>query len=305
MKSSENRESAVAEFTRALQAVTGWETMPAGDVLRATLTALLGDAQALTRIYSSQQARDRLTGALASLLDEPSQFAMAEELFQPLHSLFTSTNMSGGNRRSIFSVLEGVLNPAQDPRPLVIIDVSTQSGADGILDTTSVKARILRQVCSMINNRAEEQFKSGGSLNALVVFDEAQRFAAESPEDDESAELAGRLVDYVRTTRKYGLGWMFITQEVGSLRRGIYSQLRVRCFGYGLTSGTELARLRETIGDPSALQLYRSFVDPAAITPSKFPFMLTGPMSPLSFTGAPVFLSVYTDFADFQSQNPH
>ena len=95
----------------------------------------------------------------------------------------------------------------------------------------------------------------------------------------------------------------FITQEIGSLRRGIYSQLRVRCFGYGLTSGSELQRLRETIGDQSALELYRTFVDPAAIRPSEFPFMLTGPVSPLSFTGAPVFLSVYTDFERFKQDN--
>jgi hypothetical protein len=137
----------------------------------------------------------------------------------------------------------------------------------------------------------------------MVVFDEAQRFAAEAPEDDESKALAERLVDYVRTTRKYGLGWTFITQEIGSLRRGIYAQLRVRCFGYGLTSGTELQRLRETIGDQEALDLYRSFVDPQAIRPSQYPFMLTGPVSPLSFTGAPVFLSVYTDFERFRNDN--
>jgi hypothetical protein len=31
--------------------------------------------------------------------------------------------------------------------------------------------------------------------------------------------------------------------------------------------------------------------------------MLTGPVSPLSFTGAPVFLSVYTSFADFRNDN--
>src|SRR5205823_3554902 len=141
------------------------------------------------------------------------------------------------------------------------------------------------------------------SLNVLVVLDEAQRFAAETPEGDEAKELAERLVDYVRTTRKYGLGWTFITQEISSLRRGIYDQLRVRCFGYGLTSGTELTRLSQAVGARAARVLYASFVDPAAIRPPKFPFMLVGPVSPLSFTGAPVFLSVYTDFARFLKDN--
>ena len=31
--------------------------------------------------------------------------------------------------------------------------------------------------------------------------------------------------------------------------------------------------------------------------------MLMGPVSPLSFTGAPVFLSVYTDFDKFRGDN--
>ena len=53
-------------------------------------------------------------------------------------------------------------------------------------------------------------------LNTLVVFDEAQRFAADNPEDDESKELAEKLVDYVRTTRKYGLGWMVHYPRSGS-----------------------------------------------------------------------------------------
>ena len=137
----------------------------------------------------------------------------------------------------------------------------------------------------------------------MVVFDEAQRFAPDSSDEDEVDGLARRLVDHVRETRKYGLGWTFITQEINSLRRGIYSQLSVRAFGFGLTSGTERTRLNETIGESEAIDLYRSFVHPQAVQPSKYPFMITGPVSPLSFTGSPLFLSVYTDFDDFKRDN--
>lgn len=303
IKGGENRESAVAEFTRILQGVKDWETQPADDVLRALLSGLAGDPQAVQRVYSSTQAQARLVGAINAMLTQPATFELAAEIFRPLHSLFTDRNSAGGTRHSIYRVLEDVLKPADTGRPLLIIDFSSAGFADELLESTQVKARILRVVCSTVNREAEVLYGKGTSLNVLVVFDEAQRFASEAPEDDESQQLAAKLVDYVRTTRKYGLGWMFITQEIGSLRRGIYGQLRVRCFGYGLTSGTELQRLRETIGDPSALDLYRSFVDPAAISPSQYPFMLTGPVSPLSFTGAPVFLSVYTNFDDFKQDN--
>lgn len=302
IRGEQQRESAVTEFRTILQGLTHWSNRPPDDVLRDILTALVGDVQALQRIYASNDSRQRLVGQLNSLIGNPTQFEIAAEIFRPLHSLFSSTNPAGGPRQPIFQLFDRTLDPSASSRPFVIIDF-TSAGANELLDSTPVKARILRWVCDMLNARAEDAYGSGTSLNVLVVFDEAQRFAAENPEDDESAELARRLVDYVRTTRKYGLGWMFITQEVGSLKRGIYSQLRVRCFGYGLTSGSELQRLRETIGDPAALDLYRAFVDPAATGATEYPFMLTGPVSPLSFTGAPVFLSVYTDFGAFREDN--
>lgn len=303
LRSEDNRESAVAEFNRLIAGTQDWDERPAADVLRQVLTALLNDAQALTRIYASSQARTRLASRLASITSDESEFQMALGTFKPVHSLFTKRNLQGGDRISIASILEKIFASRAGPRPLTIIDFSGAGYADDLLGSTPVKARVLRLVCHELNRRAESQYQEGTSLNVLVVFDEAHRFASQSPKDEESEYLAYRLVDYVRTTRKYGLGWMFITQEITSLRRGIFDQLRVRCFGYGLTSGTELTRLRETIGDPAAVELYRSFVDPAAVKPSEYPFMLSGPVSPLSFTGAPVFLSVYTDFREFLADN--
>lgn len=303
LRGEDARVSAVAEFSRILASVQNWENVGADDVLRQVLTALLNDTQALTRIYASQQARGRLASMLDAITTDAAQFRMALDIFLPVHSLFTARNPQGGSRTPVSTVLANVFASGGGSRPLTIIDFSGAGYAEDLLGSSAVKARILRLVCAELNRRAEREYQEGSSLNVLVVFDEAHRFAAQSPEDDEAEALAYRLVDYVRTTRKYGLGWMFITQEITSLRRGIFDQLRVRCFGYGLTSGTELTRLRETIGDPSAVELYRSFVDPAAVRPSEYPFMLSGPVSPLSFTGAPVFLSVYTDFADFLADN--
>ena len=311
IRGSQPYESAVAEFTRVLQGQTGWSNGDAATVLRNLLTSLAGDPAAIQRIYAQQQGQQRLLNQINDMLTDDSQFQMAMDLFGPLHSLFTSLNLTGGTRRSMESVLHSLLDLNTAPRPVLIIDLSSSAlgtaidsdSPAAILESTPIKARLLREICSVVTRVAEQSFTENESLNTMVVFDEAQRFAAEAPEDDESKALADRLVDYVRTTRKYGLGWTFITQEIASLRRGIFAQLRVRSFGYGLTSGTELQRLRETIGDPEALELYRSFVDPQAIRPSQYPFMLTGPVSPLSFTGAPVFLSVYTDFEKFRCDN--
>ena len=297
ISSGDYTEAAVAEITRIVQAQEKWPEMNAETLLKQVLSTLSRDDAAMKRIYKGEPARTRVIAQIENILNDPKQLQIAMEVFAPIHSLFTNSNADGGERRSLEGVLTMLLNTANNPRPLVIIDLKAK--ADDILESTAVKARILREVCSLVSHVAERHFEEGISLNTMIVFDEAQRFAAQEPEDDEAKMLAESLVDRVRTTRKFGLGWTFITQEVGSLRRGIYSQLGMRNFGFGLTSGTELQRLKDTVGDSEAIDLYRSFVHPNAIDPHRYSFMLTGPVSPLSFTGAPVFLSVYTDHDEF------
>ena len=57
-----------------------------------------------------------------------------------------------------------------------------------------------------------------------------------------------QLIDAVRTTRKYGLGWMFISQTLSSLHREIINQTRIYIFGFGLGWGIERQALNEIIG---------------------------------------------------------
>jgi DNA helicase HerA-like ATPase len=300
VKAGENRESAVREFARKLQDIKDWHKKAPDAVLKDVLTALNGDEQAVRRIYSSKESQTRLLGQMQQIIESETELNIALELFRPLHNLFAPKNLDGKGRKGIWGILESAIKSGEN-RALAILDFSGQGQT--LLDSTPVKARLLRLVCSRLNLVAEQAYKKEESFNTLVVFDEAQRFAAQEPEDDQSRELSLKLVDYVRTTRKYGLGWMFITQETGALRTGIWRQLRVRAFGHGLTSGSELSRLRDLVPDQASIDLYRSFVDPGAIDPAQYPFMLTGPVSPLSFTGAPVFLSVYTEFDDFRSAN--
>ena len=91
---------------------------------------------------------------------------------------------------------------------------------------------------------------------------------------------------------------MFITQTIESLDEEILRQMRIFGFGYGLTAGSELRKISEIINNPSAIQLYKSFIDPSSN--NKFPFMFFGPISPLSFTGSPLFMEVYQDITKFK-----
>jgi hypothetical protein len=303
MKTTENRETARDELGRLLRGINKWQDRPASDVLRSLLTALVADNDALNRIYNTRGPRGRLIGALQRTLADASEFGQLLELFMPIHNLFTAKNLSGRDRTALWPLLQQLLQQSNRQKPVIILDLSGSSGSSW-LDSTETKARLIRKIASELRRNAEEIWRATRkAINCLVVFDEAHRFAAARPEGDQAEMLAGRLVEYVRETRKFGLGWTFITQEIHALAIGIYNQLRVRAFGYGLTTGTDLTRLTDEIGRGAALELYKSFADPRALDAKVYPFMLTGPVSPLSFTGQPVFLQVFTDFQDFIETN--
>jgi hypothetical protein len=90
----------------------------------------------------------------------------------------------------------------------------------------------------------------------------------------------------VRETRRYGIGWFFISQTLGGIDNEILQQLRILAFGFGLAMGTEFDRLRDfASGDKRSLELYQSFRDPQSFPRrdlQEFPFMAVGPVSPLA-----------------------
>ncbi len=83
---------------------------------------------------------------------------------------------------------------------------------------------------------------------------------------------------------------------MGGIDNEILQQLRIQFFGFGLALGDEFRKLREFVGgDDRAMELYQSFRDPhSAPRPDLrvFSFMAVGPVSPLAFSGKPIFFSV-------------
>ena len=300
MKTELNREIAGEELTRLLRdRPDDWTDQPAEKLLRDLLTALSADNAAMARIYSSPQPRARVKDAIDRALAQPGDFAELLREWAPVQALFSPTTAGGKPRKALAQLIEATLDRGIAVRPYVIVDLSSRSG-NRWLDSADVKARLLRKIVRELRDAAERAYAgSGRLLNCLVVFDEAARFANAHSDSQQAAQLAARLVDHVRETRKTGLGWTFITQEINALHPGIYAQLSIRAFGYGLTTGSDLARLADEVGHGAGLQLYQSFTDPRAMTEKVYPFMLTGPVSPLSFTAAPVFLQVFTSESEF------
>ena len=132
-------------------------------------------------------------------------------------------------------------------------------------------------------------------------MDEAHRFISKNAFEDGVQNLTKNIIDAVRTTRKYGIGHMFITQSLESLDKEIVKQLRIYVFGFGLTIGDELQRMKNIINNDSAIDLYKSFIDPS--NTGTYPFMFLGAVSPLSLSGSPLFIEAYKSFEAFKTQN--
>jgi hypothetical protein len=167
----------------------------------------------------------------------------------------------------------------------------------------------LSKLLNILVSQATASLTTQQSANVLVLLDEAHRHAPSgSLEHGSEAERLRRLLrDAVRETRKYGLGWFFISQTLGGLDSEILQQLRILSFGFGLAMGSEFDRLRDFVGgDKRSLELYQSFRDPQSF-PSQnlqeFPFMAVGPISPLAFSGKPVFFNMFTNMQCFLEEN--
>jgi len=325
--SPETAEYLFDEVVKILRKRKDWDTEDSGQLLSEILVGLNEDS-VLGRIYSAQDRQARLAAALDELLDDADRMRDLMKQFQPLHNLFSPTNPAGGKRHSMWGTISHVFDKTARkgrPAPLLILDMSTSGqvswvstlladeqdqrdmlDALRVLDQDNVKAAILRKACRTLKEASESAFREGETLNTMVVFDEAWRYAPPPREaaDDEIKALSTDLAGYFRDTRKFGVGWCLISQSPRSINGDCWDQMSIRVLGYGL-GGADLAKVSEQMDDPDHLKLYRAFASPESTKPRVYPFMILGPVSPLAFTKAPVFVAAYTDFDDFRRDNDH
>jgi len=202
--------------------------------------------------------------------------------------------------------LTKLLEETSEGNPLVIIDISSQGKTEALFWNEKIQLIAIQQFLGRITIQAENKFKEGGNLNSLVVVDEAHRLAPRGrPEVDMIGRIKSIFIDAVRTTRKYGLGWMFISQSLSSLDREILNQIRIYIFGFGLAWGVERLALKDIIGGATeALKLYQNFRDPqSGLRKKEYPFMTMGPISPLSFSSTPLFFNALNYPNEFIKDN--
>jgi DNA helicase HerA-like ATPase len=283
---------------------------------------LLGKESVQNVIYPSREARERFQSMhqsadanefytrywlpVASLFREDRQGAQKVDAL--LYQLF---KREGGNRPLVVIDLseERAKTEGPDPSSLPLFrSANAPAESSAIFWTETVQALVIKRILEGILRAAESAYRESRSLNTLVLMDEAHRLAPrEDPDDSEKKAVRDLLIDAVRTTRKYGVGWMFISQTLSSLHRGIVDQLRIFFFGFGLGMGQEFRALSELVGGRSrALDLYQLFRDPHSAFDAasrEYSFMTTGPVSPLSFAGTPLFFNAFNRVEEFLEAN--
>ncbi len=243
-------------------------------------------------IFSTPEPRKRLNN-LVSSMDERNLDNLYSQYWVPICSLFE-------DRPDAITIDDLLEKFTWKLKPLIVVDLSEQTAHNMDLRywNETIQSLILKRLLKGLVTLGEKTWHKNTSLNTLVVLDEAHRYARKDEFSDSNLEqLRLTLLDAVRTTRKYGLGWLFISTSLSSIHRDILQQLRIMFFGFGLSLGNDLVTLRELVSDEKAIDLYRTFTDPASSFNSKsrkYSFMTQGPVSPLSFSGAPFFFNAFS-----------
>jgi len=274
------------------------------------------------QFYGSREARERVR----QQLEATSENDLYRTVRLPVTQLFREDRPGA---QKVEQLLTRLFIPEQGQRPLVVIDLSIEQAAEipdrldrpplfsgeqsqpqsiPLFWNDTIQALVIKRLLEGIRTAAEYSYKQNRSLNTLVLIDEAHRLAPrEEPESEEKKAIRSILIDAARTTRKYGVGWLFISQTLSSLHREILEQLRIFFFGFGLGMGAEFKALSELVGGRSkALDLYQLFRDPHSsfdIASREYSFMTIGPVSPLSFAGTPLFFNAFSTPEEFLQVN--
>jgi len=261
----------------------------------------LADEKVQKVFYRTEASRTRFDTALRDA--SPDEFFT--NYWGPVTELFREDRQGA---KSIHKALSWLLDTKADNRPILVIDLSKEQARD-LFWNDRIQSLVIKRLLDGLTQTAEYFFREGRSLNALVVIDEAHRLAPrELPRDDDAARgVRAVLADAARTTQKYGLGWLFISQTLSSLDSEIVQQLRIFFFGFGLALGQEFQSLRQLVGSSGkALDLYQLFRDPHSAFDAasrQYSFMTIGPVSPLSFSGTPLFLNAFNTVEAFLAAN--
>ena len=232
-------------------------------------------AQVVGEVYSDPTD---IKNQLRSMKNDP----ITLELFSSFLNLF---DVRGG------TTMGEIIDKVLEQKAIVLLDLSGKYD-DSLkwIDKNEFAAMYIRLITDKLRHKAEELFKGGELLNVLIAIDEAHNFVGKAAEDEEEmAELKEQIETNVRETRKYGIGWLFITQSTANFSTDVYRQLHDIFFLSGLGISADKDHMKERVPD-EYLEIYQTMPDPKST--GDYWFMHTGSLATLSVVASATFVKI-------------
>lgn len=230
----------------------------------------------------------------------PYKITKAENIWEKVKQMFNRPYKLG-------DLLDNVLIN----RKIIILDVDTQESLKDlycteILDGIRSKAEAISRIKQGRPWRGDPAGKYRNvETNALIVIDEAHRFAPQSSGRNRDQErMVETLADAIRTTRKLGVGWFYITQSMAEFDKRIFRQIQTKILGVGLGTGADSEHLETAFNhDRQLIERYRSL--PRPLTTKVFPFAVIGELVALGNGSRALFVSAFKNQQELFNLNPN
>lgn len=229
------------------------------------------------QIYTSDR-ENMVRGAFAS------HGHVIERQLEEVQSLFESSP----ERRSVDQFIEAVL----EDKEFVILDLAGGDTLSGMsLDAQEVKYILLLGIVKRIQNKVQQTYRAGDSSNVLVALDEAYEYVPQGRvRNKDLKELKRLLVQLQKSSRKYGVGWMFINQRIADFDNDVYSQLEDYVYAWGLGVGSDEASVKDIVGDG----MFRTYKDlPNPKQTGIFTYMIHGGIVGVGTQGLPLVVDAF------------
>jgi len=230
-------------------------------------------ADAANMIYSTDK-EDEVRGNYDRYTD------LINDRFEQVQELFEDDV----EKTSIDTLIDWVLNDGE----IVILDLNPADIGGRLLRGDEVKYAILYGVIRRLRYRVNRNFREGDISNALVALDEAHEYVPQSdPDAEDLSRLKGMIVESQKTSRKYGIGWMFINQRTADFDKDVYSQLEDYVFCWGLGVGADETNVTNIVGN-EMFEEYQTLPNPKQS--DIYSYMISGGIVAVGTVGTPLIV---------------
>lgn len=221
-------------------------------------------------------------------------------------SIWSRTQEKFGKSKKLSTLLDDVLIN----RRIIILNINVED---------RIKDLYAKEILEGIRRKAESiyRIKQGNpwhkdpvkkykdvTTNALIVIDEAHRFAPQASGRNKDVEaMVESLADAIRTTRKLSVGWFYITQSFADFDKRIFRQIQTKILGIGIGTGVDEEHLQAALNrDQKIVEFYKGL--PRPTTTGVFPYAIIGELVALGNGNRGLFVSAPKSQEQLVKMNP-